>query len=111
MQNRKGRHVGGDSGHELHTDTQNPISRGKMRFFSSHTPEGWGLVLIILGVSAWAPYGVLKYGFGQEVNVVPFLSVHLTGVIPGALLKRGPTLSRWLTRQNLIDKRHWAGFQ
>jgi hypothetical protein len=60
-----------------------------------------GRILVLVGVSMWAPYFVLKLS-GEEVVVLPFLALHLAGVIPGALLVRGETLvrtlSRWLER-------------
>lgn len=50
-----------------------------------------GRILIILGVLMWVPYGVLKYGLGQEIPVLPFLILHLSGVIPGAILAPSDT--------------------
>lgn len=55
----------------------------------------WGRWLVLLGVSAWAPYALLKYGMGHEVLFSPFLAAHLAGVIPGTLLSRG---DRWIQR-------------
>ncbi len=60
--------------------------------------EVWGRILIFIGVSAWIPYGVLAYILGRETNVAPFLVVHLSGVIPGALLVRGALLRRLISR-------------
>ncbi len=60
--------------------------------------EAWGRILIFIGVSAWIPYGVLAYIMGRETNVTPFLVVHLSGVIPGALLLRGALLRRLISR-------------
>ncbi len=60
--------------------------------------EVWGRILIFMGVSAWIPYAVLEYILGRETNVVPFLAVHLSGVIPGALLVRGALLRRLISR-------------
>ncbi len=62
--------------------------------FRSLNRERWGLILIIVGVVAWIPYGVLKYGLGHEVVVYPFLAVHLMGMIPGFLLRRWTLLRR-----------------
>ena len=45
-----------------------------------------GEVLIALGVLAWAPYLYLS-GSEREVPSLPFLIWHLSGVIPGALLR------------------------
>ncbi len=47
-----------------------------------------GKVLIWIGVLAWIPYVVLKYLAGMHLSVVPFLAVHLLGVIPGSVLSR-----------------------
>ncbi|CAG0943095.1 hypothetical protein ANRL1_01203 [Anaerolineae bacterium] len=60
-----------------------------------------GRVLIILGVSMWVPYLILKLA-GAEVSSLPFLALHLCGVIPGAILTRGETLVRTIAR--LIGK-------
>ena len=43
--------------------------------------------LILTGVAAWIPYGVWKYLLGGNPPLAPFLTVHLCGVIPGAILK------------------------
>lgn len=49
----------------------------------------WANILITIGVAAWIPHGVLKYGLGQEIPVYPFLAWHLAGILPGFLLRRG----------------------
>ena len=51
-----------------------------------------GRILIVFGVLAWVPYGILKYGMGQDLEVMPFLAWHLCGVIPGAILAPGETI-------------------
>ncbi len=65
----------------------------------SFNKRRWGLVLILIGVTAWAPYGVFKYGLDREMSVYPFLAWHLAGVIPGFLLRRGDLLWRWISRR------------
>lgn len=40
-------------------------------------------VLIYLGVLAWAPYFYLKYATDNAVEIGPFLTAHLTGVLGG----------------------------
>ncbi len=50
-----------------------------------------GRILIIVGVSVWVPYFVLKLS-GVSVEMAPFLLVHLMFVIPGAILAPGETL-------------------
>jgi hypothetical protein len=47
-----------------------------------------GRILIAIGVLAWLPYVILKYVAGFDVPVVPFLAVHLSGVVPGSILSR-----------------------
>jgi hypothetical protein len=49
-------------------------------------------ILIWIGVLAWVPYVWLKYILHAEPAMLPFLAVHLAGVIPGVLLARWP---RW----------------
>ena len=58
----------------------------------------WGRALILLGVSAWIPYFVLKYLAQDEVSFAPFLVIHLSGVIPGALLARGEQILQLLRK-------------
>jgi hypothetical protein len=59
----------------------------------------YGRVLVLLGVAAWIPYFALKYLVQQEdVSIAPFLTVHLLGVIPGALLVRSESLLRWVRK-------------
>jgi hypothetical protein len=44
-------------------------------------------ILIYLGVLAWAPYFYLKFVVGGPVEIAPFLTAHLTGVLSGILLR------------------------
>lgn len=53
-----------------------------------------GNVLIGLGVAVWVAYALARWGFGQEVTVRQFLPFHLSGVIPGALLRHRKRLKR-----------------
>lgn len=55
-----------------------------------------GDVLILLGVLAWAPYFILSRN--GEVASWPFLVWHLSGVIPGAVLRYTPLGERVLRR-------------
>lgn len=43
--------------------------------------------LILLGVSAWVPYFIL-IGFGYTPPVFVFLFIHLSGIVPGVLIKQ-----------------------
>jgi hypothetical protein len=56
-----------------------------------------GRILIFLGVSMWAPYFLLEVA-GADMPVMPFLVLHLAGVIPGSILLRGETLVRTIAR-------------
>ena len=69
-----------------------------MKAISSRRRERLALILILVGVTAWVPYGILKYGMGQEVVIYPFLTVHLLGVIPGFILRREALLRRLFSR-------------
>lgn len=44
-------------------------------------------VLIYLGILAWLPYIYLDNVIGAEVNIMPFLTVHLVGIISGILVR------------------------
>lgn len=51
-----------------------------------------GYVLIGLGVAAWIPYVVLLLA-GAEISFLPFLGLHLAGVLSGAWLRSRATRS------------------
>lgn len=53
--------------------------------------ERLGRMLIWLGVLAWAPY-ILLMITGETRSVIPFLVLHLTGVIGGIKLRRGDNM-------------------
>ena len=52
-----------------------------------------GNILTLLGVLAWVPFLYLISN-GQEPSIFPYLTVHLTGVIGGSQLRRGPSRSK-----------------
>jgi hypothetical protein len=56
-------------------------------------------IMIYLGVLAWAPYFYLDRVVGQEVEMGPFLAVHLTGVLGGAALRASVELDRFVRRK------------
>lgn len=60
-----------------------------------------GKILIWIGVLAWVPYMILKYGFGKDVSPFPFLAVHLSGIIPGSILRRWKRRSTLETDRNM----------
>ncbi len=63
----------------------------------------YGRALIILGAAVWLPFVVKKYIQSVPVNMTPYLIVHLLGVVPGILIRRGPeTLA---TVQRLLSRR------
>lgn len=51
-------------------------------------------ILIYLGVLAWAPYIYLDRIVGQDLEIGPFLAVHLTGVLSGVVLRLSVAWSR-----------------
>lgn len=51
------------------------------------TKKGVGRLLVWLGVLAWVPYILLAI-IGRSPSMVPFLAIHLTGVIGGSKLRR-----------------------
>ena len=53
-----------------------------------------GNVLIGLGVAVWGVYALFRWGLGWEVSVSQFLPFHLSGVIPGAMLRHWKLLGK-----------------
>jgi len=51
-----------------------------------------GKMLMWLGILAWAPYGYMQIS-GKEVSLLPFLAIHLTGVIGGLWVKKRQKVS------------------
>ena len=58
-----------------------------VRGYTGFPKERIGSLLILLGVFAWVPLLSLKIFADYSGPVVPFLIVHLSGVVPGAFLK------------------------
>ena len=56
---------------------------------SRSTRKRLGTALIAFGVLAWVPYFILREQ-GVEAPSAPFLLWHLSGVIPGAILRYTP---------------------
>lgn len=46
-----------------------------------------GTLLITFGVLAWVPYFIAQEMSGREIESIPFLVWHLSGVVPGGLLR------------------------
>ncbi len=58
---------------------------------------GWALITV--GVLAWVPYFALQFFTELEPPMLPFLIVHLIGVIGGGWLSGGGWLRRLFKRQ------------
>lgn len=58
------------------------------------TRKRLGTVLLIAGISAWAVYYALKLLTPIQPPFASFLIWHLSGVIPGALLRGSKILAR-----------------
>jgi len=43
--------------------------------------------LLIIGMSAWLPYFYVHYFYELEVGHLPFLVLHLTGMLSGGIIK------------------------
>ncbi len=59
-----------------------------------------GIMLVAIGVFAWVPYIALGLT-GASPSVLPFLSLHLTSIIPGTLIRqrrRIKKLALWIKR-------------
>lgn len=57
-----------------------------------------GRVLILLGVFAWAPYLYQKEILGQSIEMAPYLTAHLTGVLGGIALLLSVPLTQYIQR-------------
>jgi hypothetical protein len=55
-----------------------------------------GRIMIILGVIAWIPYLYQKEILIQPIEIIPYLTAHLTGVLAGIALMLSVPLSRYL---------------
>ncbi len=44
-------------------------------------------IFLIIGVAAWLPYFYVNYYYQLEVAHLPFLVLHLTGMLSGGLIK------------------------
>ena len=53
--------------------------------------------MLLAGVTVWLIYGIV-WLLGYQPQVGHFLPFHLSGVIPGAVLSRWQTVSRWFSR-------------
>lgn len=58
-----------------------------IRAYAGFPKERIGSILVFVGVMAWVPYLYLKLFEDYAGSVMPFLAVHLSGVVPGAFLK------------------------
>jgi len=59
-----------------------------------------GRILIILGVFAWAPYLYQKEILSQSVEIAPYLTAHLFGVLGGTALLLSVLLSQYWERNH-----------
>lgn len=61
----------------------------------------FGTILFYLGGCVWGVYAVAKYLLGWDVNIRQFLPYHLVAVIPGVVLKHGPSVyERFIGKRN-----------
>ena len=74
----------------IKTGNESTVQGRKRRFASN--------VLIFLGVLAWAPYIFITRGLGQDIEIAPFLIMHLTGVVGGLAVRFSISLDRFLSR-------------
>jgi len=60
-------------------------------------------ILILLGILVWAPYLILQKFCGFDVDVAPYLFVHLTGVLGGIFIRTG-LLDKVLERFRMLKE-------
>ena len=76
-----------------------PSPRNEQPFHLPPTPRDpfktAGNVLILLGVSVWCVYAVLRWGLGWDLTLERFLTLHLLGVIPGSILRHWHRVRGW----------------
>ena len=66
--------------------------------------QKWARLFLTIGALAWIPYMIAKYLLHHDVDMAPYLAVHLFGVIPGTLLRRGPETLRWIKDQFVKER-------
>jgi hypothetical protein len=59
-----------------------------------------GRILIILGVFAWAPYLYQKEILAQSIEMAPYLTVHLIGVLGGIALLLSVVVTQYWQRSH-----------
>ena len=77
------------------------IGGGKLRGRSSDaklTVGKWrrriSTILIYLGVMAWLPYIYLKNEVGADVDITPYLIIHLTGILSGIFVRLSESITQ-----------------
>ena len=69
-----------------------------------HKRQVVGRILIFVGVLAWMPYLYQKDILAKSIEIVPYLSVHLAGVLGGIALLISVPLTRLLVKNRLFSK-------
>ena len=54
-----------------------------------------GNIFILLGVSVWAVYAVVRWGLGWSLPLKTFVEFHLLGVVPGSILRHWRFFTGW----------------
>lgn len=68
-----------------------PEKKGQKRRIASR-------ILIYLGVLAWAPYLYLTRSLGQEVEITPYLTAHLSGIFSGIAIRASIGFDKYFKR-------------
>jgi hypothetical protein len=58
-----------------------------------------GRILILLGIFAWAPYLYQKEILAQSIEMAPYLTAHLTGLLGGIALLLSVPLTQYMQRR------------
>ena len=60
-------------------------------------------ILIYIGILAWLPYYYLEGITGLEVDITPFLFVHLSGIMGGVLLQASVWMSKSIRQKTSLE--------
>lgn len=68
---------------------RDPAARHRNSLAGKTRARKIGSLLTLMGAAVWVPYFIVKDFTSLQVDLAPFLLLHLGGVVPGLLLRVG----------------------